>query len=106
MLAAMEMYFPEEVVWTRPSGGLFLWATLPAWMDAAELLKTAIEHKVAFVPGFAFQPDAANGAGKNTCRLNFSNANPEMITEGIKRLGKVITIAIEKHQAAELAPAD
>jgi DNA-binding transcriptional MocR family regulator len=106
MLAAMERYFPEGVVWTRPSGGLFLWATLPEWMDASELLETAIEHKVAFVPGSAFQPDAASGTGKNTCRLNFSNANPEMITEGIKRLGKVITIAIDKHHAAKPVTAD
>jgi 2-aminoadipate transaminase len=106
MLAAMERYFPEGVVWTRPSGGLFLWATLPEWMDASELLETAIEHKVAFVPGFAFQPNAANGGGKNTCRLNFSNANPEMIAEGIKRLGKVIAIAIDKHHAAKLVTAD
>ncbi len=105
MLAAMEKYFPLGVHWTRPNGGLFLWVTLPDWMDAAETLKTAIEHKVAFVPGSAFYPQAAASeprVGHNTARLNFSNATPEMIEEGIKRLGMVLTIAIDKHKAEAL----
>ena len=88
MLAAMERYFPEEVQWTRPAGGLFLWAWLPEGMDAAELLKIAVEtQRVAFVPGHAFYPD---GSGQNTMRLNFSNATPERIEEGIRRLGAVL----------------
>lgn len=102
MLAAMSEYFPLGVYWTRPSGGLFLWVTLPEWMDAADLLKTAIEHKVAFVPGSAFHPNADKGVGHNTCRLNFSNAAPDMIEEGIKRLGTVLMMAIDKHKAEEL----
>lgn len=88
MLAAMERYFPEEVQWTRPAGGLFLWAWLPEGMNAAELLELAVQtQRVAFVPGHAFYPD---GQGKNTMRLNFSNATPEMIEEGIRRLGVVL----------------
>ncbi len=87
MLAAMEEHFPEGVTWTRPQGGLFLWATLPEHVDTAEFLKVALEEKVAFVPGFAFYPD---GAGRNSMRLNFSNAKPEMIEEGINRLGKAL----------------
>ncbi|MBE2233889.1 MAG: PLP-dependent aminotransferase family protein [Anaerolinea sp.] len=88
MLAAMERYFPDEVQWTRPDGGLFLWAWMPEGMDAAELLKIAVDtQRVAFVPGHAFYPD---GQGKNTMRLNFSNAAPEMIEEGIRRLGAVL----------------
>jgi len=88
MLAAMERYFPEEVQWTRPAGGLFLWAWMPEGMDAAALLKVAVDtQRVAFVPGHAFYPD---GQGKNTMRLNFSNAAPEMIEEGIRRLGVVL----------------
>jgi 2-aminoadipate transaminase len=101
MLAAMEEHFPLGVYWTRPEGGLFLWVTLPEWMDAAELLETAVSHKVAFVPGQAFHPNGAKG-GHNTCRLNFSNATPEMIEEGIKRLGVVLTMAMDKHDAEEL----
>ncbi|MER2598873.1 MAG: PLP-dependent aminotransferase family protein [Caldilineales bacterium] len=95
MLAAMDQHFPAEVEWTRPDGGLFLWAWLPQGMDAAEVLKVAIErHQVAFVPGNAFFPD---GSGKNTMRLNFSNASPEMIEAGISRLGSVLKEQIKRN---------
>lgn len=87
MLAALERHFPECVTWTHPHGGLFLWVTLPEGMDAAELLRQAIEEKVAFVPGSSF---FADGGGQNTLRLNFSNASPEKIEEGIRRLGRVL----------------
>jgi len=87
MLAAMDRYFPHEVDWTQPAGGLFLWGTMPENLDAADVLKQAVEQKVAFVPGEPFHP---NGGGRNTMRLNFSNASPEMITEGIHRLGNVL----------------
>lgn len=91
MLAAMEAYFPAEVRWTRPAGGLFLWVTLPEQMDAEQLLKTAVQHKVAFVPGGCFYPD---GSGKNSFRLNFSNAQPAEIETGIQRLGDVLDQAL------------
>jgi 2-aminoadipate transaminase len=64
---------------------LFLWVTLPKQFDATEMLSEAINQKVAYVPGEFFHPDAA---GKNTMRLNFSFSNPELINEGISRLGK------------------
>lgn len=103
MLETMARYFPPDVRWTRPEGGLFLWATLPGGMDSTELLKDAIEHKVAYVPGTAFFPA---GGGHNTLRLNFSNARPEMIEEGIRRLGDVFTAALERgERKAEPAPA-
>ena len=89
MLQAMEEHFPPEVTWTRPEGGLFLWARLPDSLDAEELLKLAIEEKVAFVPGIAFYPDGSDG--RCCMRLNFSNAQPEMIKEGIARLGRAIS---------------
>ncbi len=66
---------------------MFLWGILPEWMDAAEVLKVAIDRKVAFVPGFAFHP---NGGGKNTMRINFSYSSPEKIQEGITRLGTLL----------------
>ncbi len=91
MLAAMETHFPPQVRWTRPQGGLFLWATLPEGMDAAELLPAAVAQNVAFVPGTSFFPA---GDGRNTMRLNFSNATPEAIEEGIARLGKVLHEAV------------
>lgn len=87
MLELLEETFPPGVSWTHPLGGLFLWVTLPQGMDSAEVLKRAVEKKVAFVPGGPFFP---HGGGDNTFRMNFSNATPEKITEGIKRLAKVI----------------
>lgn len=87
MLGAMDAYFPPGVEWTHPEGGLFLWGVLPENLSAAEVLKSAIEQKVAFVPGEPFYP---TGGGHNTMRLNFSNATPDKIREGISRMGKAI----------------
>lgn len=93
MLDALDEFMPEGVRWTHPQGGLFLWATLPEYMDATKILKPAIEEKVAFVPGESFHP---NGGGKNTMRLNFSMPTPERITIGMERLGRVIKSQLEK----------
>jgi 2-aminoadipate transaminase len=84
MIEMMEEMFPPEVSWSQPQGGMFLWGVLPADMDAAEVLKVAIDRKVAFVPGEAFHP---RGGGKNTMRLNFSYSSPDTIREGITRMG-------------------
>jgi 2-aminoadipate transaminase len=93
MLEMMEEMFPAEVRWTRPQGGMFLWGILPEYMDAAEVLKVALQHKVAFVPGESFHP---NGGGKNTMRLNFSYSNPDTIREGITRMGTVLKELVRK----------
>jgi 2-aminoadipate transaminase len=87
MLKALEEYMPEGVNWTRPKGGLFLWATLPESMDSSTIFPLAVEQKVAFVPGTSFHP---LGGGENTMRLNFSCMKPDLINEGIKRLANVI----------------
>lgn len=87
MLDALTEHMPEGVHWTHPQGGLFLWATLPENIDTADLLLEAVKEKVAFVPGGSFHPC---GGGKNTIRLNFSYSKPDLINEGIARLGKVI----------------
>jgi 2-aminoadipate transaminase len=90
MLAALERAFPDPAMgvrWTRPHGGLFLWVTLPEAIDTGELLREAVRDRVAFVPGTAFHPF---GGGRNSMRLNFSNASDEMIEEGIARLARVI----------------
>nr|MBP9484213.1 PLP-dependent aminotransferase family protein [Negativicutes bacterium] len=68
-------------------GGMFFWATLPESIDTMEMLDDALAAKVAYVPGVAFYPD---GQGKSSMRLNFSNATPEKINEGITKLGEVI----------------
>lgn len=93
MLDAMTEFFPQQVKWTRPEGGLFLWATLPDGLNSAQVLKAAIEQKVAFVPGAPFY---ACGGGETTMRLNFSNASPEKILSGIERLGGVIHAQLAK----------
>lgn len=87
MYEAIAAHFPEGVRHTHPEGGLFLWVILPEGMDAVELLKEAAERKVAFVPGAPFYVD---GSGQNTMRLSFACVPPDMIREGIKRLGEVI----------------
>ena len=87
MLEMMEEMFPSEVRWTKPYGGMFLWGILPENMDAAEVLKIALQRKVAFVPGAAFH---TTGGGANTMRLNFSYSNPDTIREGITRLGTTL----------------
>ncbi len=90
MLHAMQEHFPEDVSWTRPEGGMFLWVTMPEGVDTEALLGEAMANKVAFVPGTSFFPLSAR---KNTMRLNFSNARPEQIREGIARLGRVFESA-------------
>jgi 2-aminoadipate transaminase len=102
MLAAMEKHFPEGCTWTEPQGGLFLWARTPGWIDTEALLKEAVEAKVAFVPGVAFYTNPQQG--RNTMRLNFSNAQPEQIEEGIRRLGLLLQAKVAEHQKITAAP--
>jgi 2-aminoadipate transaminase len=93
MLESLEENMPDGVQWTHPKGGLFLWLTLPTIMNSVDLFREAVKQKVAFVPGESFY---ACGGGENTMRLNFSNATPERINEGISRLGVSI-----KHRLIE-----
>jgi len=86
MLSALARHCPEGVTWTRPKGGLFLWVTLPPGLDSAKLFEVALAEKVAFVPGAPFFP---KGGGQRTLRLNFSYCAPDVIEEGIRRLGAV-----------------
>jgi 2-aminoadipate transaminase len=95
ILAALKRHMPEGVRWTRPQGGLFIWAILPENLSAVDILPDAVEERVAFVPGTSFYDD---GSGQNTMRLNFSNATPEKIEEGISRLGNVIRRALERQR--------
>lgn len=92
MLAALGEYWPEGSSWTRPHGGLFLWARVPAPLDTAELLPKAVAQKVAYVPGRAFYPGEMGGG--DAMRLNFSHAGVELIQEGIRRLGTVFKTAL------------
>jgi 2-aminoadipate transaminase len=96
MLAALDRYFPPEATWTRPEGGLFIWATLPDVIDTTDLLTRALRSNVAFVPGAgAFLGSRPDPRGRNTMRLNFSGVPEEQITEGIRRIGEVIEEQLE-----------
>ena len=87
MIACFRKYMPEGVSWTEPQGGLFLFVTLPPFLDADEIFKKAIEKNVAFVAGSSF---FCNNSGHNTMRLNFSFSNKEEIETGVRRLSQVI----------------
>jgi DNA-binding transcriptional MocR family regulator len=92
MLSAIEEHFPDDIRFTRPAGGLFLWVELPEGIDAREVLELSLEDDVAFVPGGAF---FANGGHENTMRLNFSAMPEERIAEGIRRLAIVLARVLE-----------
>ena len=87
MLDALAEHFPREAEWTYPQGGMFLWATLPDYIDTTDLLARALGEKVAFVPGRAAYVD---GRGGSSMRLNFSGSGEDDIREGIRRIGKVV----------------
>src|SRR4051794_27265720 len=88
MLDALAEHFPREATWTRPEGGLFIWATLPDYIDTTDLLARALrEESVAFVPGRAAYLD---GRGGSSMRLNFSGVGEDDIREGVRRIGKVV----------------
>ncbi|HEX3021656.1 MAG TPA: PLP-dependent aminotransferase family protein [Lachnospiraceae bacterium] len=87
MVEAIDEYFPKEVTYTRPQGGMFMWAELPKGESASDLFDRAIKEKVAFVPGDPFYTDCTN---VNTLRLNYTNSDVDRIREGIRRLASVM----------------
>jgi 2-aminoadipate transaminase len=87
MLDALAEHLPREADWTRPRGGLFVWATLPDYIDTTDLLARALREDVAFVPGRAAYVD---GRGGSEMRLNFSGVDEDDIREGVRRIGKVV----------------
>ncbi|MGZ6694047.1 MAG: aminotransferase-like domain-containing protein [Solirubrobacteraceae bacterium] len=87
MLEALAEHLPPEATWTRPQGGLFLWATLPDYLDTTDMLARALSRNVAFVPGRAAYLD---GRGAASMRLNFSGVDDDDIREGVRRIGEVV----------------
>ena len=87
MLDALAEHFPPQAEWTRPAGGLFIWATLPDFIDTTDLLARALRENVAFVPGEAAFLD---GRGRSSMRLNFSACDEDDIREGVRRIGEVV----------------
>jgi 2-aminoadipate transaminase len=97
MLRALEEEMPPEATWTRPGGGLFVWASLPEFIDTTNLLASAVDkHEVAFVPGRGAFLD---GRGGNSMRLNFSGVPEATISEGVRRLGLAVAEMTELHRA-------
>ena len=92
MLDALAEHFPPQAEWTRPAGGLFVWATLPDFIDTTDLLARALRENVAFVPGEAAYLD---GRGRSSLRLSFSACDHDEIREGIRRIGEVVTEQVE-----------
>jgi 2-aminoadipate transaminase len=88
MLDALAEHLPPEADWTRPRGGLFVWARLPDYIDTTDLLARALRENVAFVPGRAAFLD---GRGGSEMRLNFSGVHEDDIREGVRRIGKVVS---------------
>jgi DNA-binding transcriptional MocR family regulator len=87
MLGALADLMPAGTRWTRPDGGLFVWATLPGGLDAKAMVPRALRERVAYVPGTGF---FADGTGAAYLRLNFSFSAPDRIREGIRRLAGVV----------------
>jgi len=102
MLDALGRHFPAEATWTEPEGGLFVWATLPPYIDTGDLLAKALREDVAFVPG---QSAYVDERGRSSMRLNFSAGNEDEIREGIRRIGKVIAEQVELYGALTGEPA-
>jgi 2-aminoadipate transaminase len=97
MVAALRESFPPQATWTEPQGGLFVWATLPDFIDTGDLLARALRDDVAFVPGQAAYVE--DGRGRNSMRLNFSGVGEEEIREGVRRIGKVIAEQVDLYRA-------
>lgn len=93
MINSIKEYFPKDVKYTYPEGGLFAWVELREDLDATAILADALKENVAYVPGDSFFP---NGGRKNFFRLNYSNMPDDKIVEGMKRLGKVLEMHYSK----------
>ena len=89
MVAMLETYMPRrpDLTWTKPEGGLFLWISLPHFIDTDLMVRKAIDKKVAYVVGSAFYFDEPE---HNAMRINFSYSSKALIEEGVKRLSGVI----------------
>jgi 2-aminoadipate transaminase len=110
MLEALERYFPAQATWSVPAGGLFVWATMPDYIDTTDLLAKALRENVAFVPG---QAAFVDGRGTGSMRLNFSAQSEDEIREGIRRIGAVVGEQVNlyetmtgEHRIVEAPPDD
>ncbi len=92
MLEALGALMPAGTTWTHPTGGFYVWVTLPDGLDAKVMLPRAVTARVAFVPGTAF---FADGTGQSHLRLSYCYPEPERIREGVRRLSTVLLEEVE-----------
>ena len=96
MLAALQREFGErsDITWTRPTGGLYVWLTLPEAIDTGgegRLFDQALAEGVLYVPGqYCYPPDPTRDEPRNSIRLSFGVPTAKQIDEGIKRLARAI----------------
>jgi 2-aminoadipate transaminase len=91
MLDALETTFASDATWTRPEGGFFLWLEFPRELDGVRVTEAAEAEGVSVMPGPIYYPNG--DGGQHAVRLGFSNATPERIQEGIKRLARAVAAA-------------
>lgn len=87
LLEELSQQLSDICSWSVPTGGFFVWLRLPDGMDSKELLPSALQARVAYVPGRAFYAD---GSGANELRLSFCFPPSDRIREGVRRLARVI----------------
>lgn len=92
MLSALSALMPRETRWRVPQGGFFLWLSLPPGVGARQMLPSAIEAGVAYVPGTGF---FADGSGDDHMRVSYSYPEPAAISIGVRRLARVVQTAAE-----------
>jgi 2-aminoadipate transaminase len=105
MLASLQEFFPHEVTWTHPQGGLFLWVTMPQGTECRSLFRAALAEDVAFVPGDCFYADDP-AEGCRHMRLNFSYCAPDQIREGVRRLSLAVKTQLRAAHTLEAVGAD
>jgi DNA-binding transcriptional MocR family regulator len=94
-------YFPGEVVWRPPQGGMSAWFRLPEGVTADAVLARSREHHVVFTPGRYFYFQAQR---PETFRLSFGNVRSADIARGIKILGEAIRAEIRATAARSRRP--
>ena len=92
MLSSLQDLMPEAAHWTRPTGGFYVWLTLPEGIDTKAMLPRAVTNRVAYVPGTAFYAD---GFGSRSMRLSYCYPTPDRIREGVRRLAQVVEQEME-----------
>jgi 2-aminoadipate transaminase len=90
MVDGLAEVLPQGSVFTRPRGGIFVWAPLADDWSTSALLKRAAEHGMVFMPGSVFFADVDDDV---SLRLSISNHTPETIAEGVRRLAAAIAAA-------------